>query len=113
MPLQMLERHDLIIAFRSPSRFNDEIFKFVLLGAPEEELKRAELKKKRSTHCDNSFLSKTGRSAADVPRGRENEKDCRSMSAFSGKSRGGISSEVGALLAFGRVTRWGVAAILI
>jgi hypothetical protein len=68
-------------------------------------------KKTRSTHRDNSSLSKTGRSAGDVPRGRENEKDCRSMNAFSGKVRSGMSSEVGAMLAFGRAR--GVADVLI
>ncbi len=68
-------------------------------------------KKTSSTHRDNSSLSKMGRSAGDVPRGRENEKDCRSMSSFSGTVRSGMSSEVGAMFAFGRA--WGAAAVLI
>jgi hypothetical protein len=46
-----------------------------------------ESKKMRSTQRDNSFFSETGRSAGDARESSENEKDCRSMSALSGKPR--------------------------
>src|SRR5215472_12063905 len=57
-------------------------------------------KKMRSTQRDNSCVTDRGKSAGATRENPENEKDCRSMSARNGKSRSGISSEVGTLFTF-------------